>query len=90
MGEDLCRSINALIEAIRRCMDPLTAIINDVALAIKRMAKEKKARVRRRALKRSRRNSSTVKRYKHGRNYRSRVPARHAGHKKGRKGGRDE
>ena len=29
-----------------------------------------------RALKRSRRNSATVKRFKHGRNYRSRVPAK--------------
>lgn len=37
---------------------------------------EKKLRAAQRALKRSRRNSATVKRFKHGRNYRSRVPAK--------------
>ncbi|GEM_PF-4739926 len=42
----------------------------------KALPSEKKLRAAQRALKRSRRNSATVKRFKHGRNYRSRVPAK--------------
>ena len=64
-------SVCAALESIaERALDFLLRIA-------KALPSEKKLRARRRALKRSRRNSATAKRFKHGRNYRSRVPAKH-------------
>lgn len=62
----LCAAFESMAE---RALDFLLRIA-------KALPSEKKLRARRRALKRSRRNSATVKRFKHGRNYRSRVPAK--------------
>ena len=54
----------------------LGAMIGSFLCGLGRKLDGKRIRARRRALKRSKRNSSTVKRYKHGRNYGSRVPAK--------------